>query len=777
MRGRIRIEIEHHDENSFHTTYKVERYTEYAQEVERKLRRHLEEKDITLTLATNPGPPKGCAPFWNCKGWYTTTKGEKVRYPRLGSFEVFVVVQKDFAPNNKLPEIMQVWSKLQSRKWPDPERLAASVADLLSAAQDGQEVQHELQELRGRVSQRPKVQPAATSIHPPMFFGLTPRGGTPTPVEVRVPEDRSRSISPRPSSAAPALEQRLPRAASPQRPSSAKQMRSLDSTPPASHQASTIDTQRPPEPLKALDNLPRDDDGATRAGDSAPPSFRPDVTGEVGTANETTTTHTARDPWDDFEDGEAEETQPHTAPPAPIGPSAALPVPAATPFSPSPSSAGSATPSNKKHLQELGNRLVSKYGSSAKPADLLKRPGQVWAPEALLAESEFKSNLYHLGVFSDPYGAFNFAGLFKEMAEGTDRASLQSLIDGLQAFFEVDVGTSGRQSPMLENYGEDEFEEEDLPTPAPATAAAPAPVAVTPAPVAVTPAPVAAPVAQPPAATPDASSEYGEDDFEEEEPAARAAQPASPAAVPTASPAVAKATPAPAPVHAPAPAPKPAAAPAPVVQPKDVSSDYGEDDFEDEDPAAAVAAAAPAFAPPATPQQPPEPAKQAMVAQPKDVESRMDSEDVSNPFEEDERMSMASPSRSASEQGGAGGVKHYETDDFDEVASEEDDDDIEPPRPVSPPKPAGPPSMAMPPSGPPSMAMPPSMPPEFGMGMDYEETFEVQSEAESVSDEPLFADKVSEGSGQHDYAENFDNFSDGIEEVPEVDSDGDDMLS
>ena len=37
--------------------------------------------------------------------------GEKVRYPRLGSFEVFVVVQKDFAPT-KLPEIMQVWSKL-----------------------------------------------------------------------------------------------------------------------------------------------------------------------------------------------------------------------------------------------------------------------------------------------------------------------------------------------------------------------------------------------------------------------------------------------------------------------------------------------------------------------------------------------------------------------------------------------------------------------------------------------------------------------------------------
>ena len=32
--------------------------------------------------------------------------------------------------------------------------------------------------------------------------------------------------------------------------------------------------------------------------------------------------------------------------------------------------------------------------------------------------------------------------------------------------------------------------------------------------------------------------------------------------------------------------------------------------------------------------------------------------------------------------------------------------------------------------------------------------------------------QVSEGSNQHDYAENFENYSDGIEEVPEVDSEG-----
>lgn len=105
---------------------------------------------------------------------------------------------------------------------------------------------------------------------------------------------------------------------------------------------------------------------------------------------------------------------------------------------------------------------------------------------------------------------------------------------------------------------------------------------------------------------------------------------------------------------------------------------------------------------------------------------------------QDDRISAASPSRSASEQGGLvlgipvqnnrktqhvqvdlmstgspGGMKHYQTDDFDEVVSDEESQSEEiafsPPRPASPPKPAAP--AAMPPSGPPAMAMPPSMPP------------------------------------------------------------------
>lgn len=731
---------------------------EYAKEVERKLQRHMQEKDIPWELKTNPGPPKGCSPFWNCKGWFTTTEGEKVRYPRLGSFEVFVVVQPGFAPKTSgLPDVLQVWSKLQSRKWPDPERLASSVAELLSAAVDGQEVGEEIREIKGRVSQGPKVQPPLTSIHPPMFFGLTPRGGTPTPVEVRVAGDRSRSISPRPSSA---FEHRAIRAASPtRRPSSAQQIRSVDASLPASQQTSTADVQaaRPPEPVKALEMPPED-----RGGDSAPPSFRPDGTTGTTAGNETTsmTQQTGHDPWDDDFEDETTESHPQRtaasaatpAPTVPVGPSALAVPPSSSPPSASPSSAGSATPSNKRHLEDLAKRLVQKYGIAAKPTELLKRPGQPWTPEALLDLNEFKSKLYHLGVFSDPYGGFNFAGLFKEMAEHTDRASLEDLIDGLQPFFEDDASVSaspvseevpaGRQTPAVDDYGEDEFEDEEpvaVPAAVPAKVPAPAAVAV-PAPMpAQPPAPSAASVSQP-----KDTSDYGEEDFEDEEssapaPAATPAQPAQPQAA------------------------------TPATQAQDITSDYGED-FESEEPPALPAASRPA------PAQPPQPAKPA----PKDFDSRMDSEDVSIALDEDERISVASPSRSASEQGG--GMKHYQTDDFDEVASEDEEEEeiaFSPPRPVSPPKPAAP--AAMPPSGPPAMAMPPSMPPEFGMvSMDqYDEPFEVQSDmAESISDDgPIYADKVSEGSGQHDYAENFDNYSDGIEEVPEVDSEGEDVLS
>ncbi|OLQ07245.1 hypothetical protein AK812_SmicGene9348 [Symbiodinium microadriaticum] len=64
----VRIEIEHHDENSFHTTYKVERYTKYAKvdlqehastsrnlEVEAMMNVHLTNENISHRVVTMLG--------------------------------------------------------------------------------------------------------------------------------------------------------------------------------------------------------------------------------------------------------------------------------------------------------------------------------------------------------------------------------------------------------------------------------------------------------------------------------------------------------------------------------------------------------------------------------------------------------------------------------------------------------------------------------------------------------------------------------------------------
>ncbi|CAK9027795.1 Hypothetical protein SCF082_LOCUS18084 [Durusdinium trenchii] len=629
---------------------------------------------------------------------YWQNQGEKVRYPRLGSFEIIVVVPKKFAPpSSGLPEIIPVWSKLQTRKWPHPVRLASSLAELLSAAQDGQQVSEELKDLKGRLFVPPKVEKPATSPHPPMFFGLTPRGGTPTPVERRIPGERSvspnRSTSPRPHSA---VEFNRPSSPPKPRPSSAQQMRGSGGSPP-SFQSET----KAPESVSALEIS---DPGAS---EDAPPSFRGDV-GGPGTANEPQAVfqtsgqdgyeeqfegdespavrgsagqtdappsfrgdagggagHTTNEPQDEYEEQFEGDESPAVRGSAGQSASSSarlgLALPTVAPDSPSPrSSAGSATPSNKKNLADLGQRLVQKNGRSARPVELLRAGGN-FVPQELLEENDFKRKVYHLGVFSDPYKGFNFAGLFKELAVD-GRASLQSLIDELQPFFESD----------------ETFEE--------------------------------------------ASSGVSPTTMREAVVPASRVSPGSP-----------------------------------------VQDDYDEDEFEEE-------------VPPTTPAKP--------------AAASSDSQDfaVDIPLDEAsqaDRSSVASPSRSASERGGTA-MGHYQTDDFEEVVSEEEE---EVPRPISPPKPAMPaPGLGiMPPSGPPAMppAMAPAMAPapELGRdlswhGSDYDEAFEEQSEgqqadtiseAEDLNDPDLYPDRVSasEGSQAHDYAENFENYSDGIEEVPE----------
>eukprot|EP00439_Symbiodinium_sp_Y106_P059660 s2262_g8.t1 len=256
-----RIEIEHHDENSFHTTYKVERYTKYAKDVEAMMNVHLTNENIShrICLASdpsipshasrNPGPPKGFAPFWNCRGWFTSIKGEKVRYPRLGSFEVTVLLSSGFAPpTSGLPDRLQVWSKLSSQRWPNPDTLAQKVARILAAGRDSDDVSGEVKQMHQRWTSTARSEKPKPIPHPPMFFGLTPRGGTPTPVERRTPggdnqDSMSRSCSPpRPVSAFSTYGSTTIGAstASPPRPSSAQQLRSPSSGPAATTQALSL---------------------------------------------------------------------------------------------------------------------------------------------------------------------------------------------------------------------------------------------------------------------------------------------------------------------------------------------------------------------------------------------------------------------------------------------------------------------------------------------------------------------------------------------------------
>mmetsp|Transcript_83322 Transcript_83322/g.199964 ORF Transcript_83322/g.199964 Transcript_83322/m.199964 type:complete len:123 (+) Transcript_83322:2-370(+) len=119
-----------------------------------------------------------------------------------------------------------------------------------------------------------------------------------------------------------------------------------------------------------------------------------------------------------------------------------------------------------------------------------------------------------------------------------------------------------------------------------------------------------------------------------------------------------------------------------------------------------------------------------------------------------------------------------------------------PPMMGGPPTMDGPPMMGGPPmmDGPPMMGGPPMMDmdagPRTAMTYDYEEAFEEDSEigfagreaegsliSASVSDEVVYADRVTEGSGGHDYAENMEVESDGIEVVDEASMHSLDSLS
>merc|ERR1719282_2120051 len=103
------------------------------------------------TMALNRNPPHGYKRFSDdnnarCQNWWTkkvenANHTDKVRYPRVGAFEVAVRCPRDFAePRTGLREHLEVWSKLRTNRWPNPEKLAEIVARMLISSQRGEDV-------------------------------------------------------------------------------------------------------------------------------------------------------------------------------------------------------------------------------------------------------------------------------------------------------------------------------------------------------------------------------------------------------------------------------------------------------------------------------------------------------------------------------------------------------------------------------------------------------------------------------------------------------------
>jgi len=308
----VTLEIECHDEdNAFHTTYKVQKYIEYRAKLSTAFKRKLNDEGINhIQVVCNQGPPKGYEPIESVKNWYVhrrkdaTAPPKRVRYPRLGSFEVTLKCPSDFAPReSNCPNRLQVWSKLSTKRWPDVDRLAAELARLLSDASQNEDVSDQVRRFQDSMKP-PEVDATLSAVdcmrlsvnksrltgNSPMFFSMTPRTREPTPVEIRTPSIKSSARWQSSMSVERVLPQRPTSASTPsraQRPSSAvrKRPQTASATLSSSNQTAW-GAQEAPSPVQQTSSpfsqgherkweetlLPADDDAALEAPSGAVPA-------------------------------------------------------------------------------------------------------------------------------------------------------------------------------------------------------------------------------------------------------------------------------------------------------------------------------------------------------------------------------------------------------------------------------------------------------------------------------------------------------------------------
>jgi len=150
---RAQVFIEYCIHNSINTTYKLEKYVEYAKRTEQLIIKCFRDTGILC-------PPRM---LMNAE---LVSQRPKFQQPRCGAFEV--TLRCPFC----LPELLghvEIWSKRKTHQWPNPERLADLVTRLMIAGQTGEAgtVVDLLQQIQTRDSVHDTMDPEMTLLMSP----------------------------------------------------------------------------------------------------------------------------------------------------------------------------------------------------------------------------------------------------------------------------------------------------------------------------------------------------------------------------------------------------------------------------------------------------------------------------------------------------------------------------------------------------------------------------------------------------------------------------------
>jgi len=409
----VTIDIEYHNTNSFHTSYNSAKYLELARRLEFNLKDCLATERVKHLVRLNPGLGKGYERAGGTRlGWFKSTKdGSFKQYPRLGSFEVVVSCPSGFVPQSAgLPPLLSVWSKIASRRWPDPEELAQSVVELLTAARNGETVSDMVQAFNGLCAANnnkghhaPNA-PRAPLSKTPMFFGRAERTNLPGVVEIRKTRaEQFAEEEKEKGNASVAKSFSIPR-----RPASAGAGRSSAATVTpgrirpisAGHIRSSL-TQASKDLEVKL--------GIVSCAESPVPK-KDELPSEYSLDEHRPQLFLSQQASDGIFDPDS---------PTPKSPSTREQL-----HQLESSASATDTMLARPELEELTRILLSEYGSSVDLDTLVE--GDV---DAMLDVNGFKEKLYSLRIINSP---FNYIGLFKEICTNTKkgpRASLANLLD------------------------------------------------------------------------------------------------------------------------------------------------------------------------------------------------------------------------------------------------------------------------------------------------------------------------------------------------------------